>query len=203
MIPNLNTSKKIKERAIDASCLDERILKNVKHQRIDLVKWIFNRAKVISGSYVLELCSGTGNQTIALLKQVGKNGKVFALDISEKALKKLTDKTPVNLKDCLITIPASIDNLQHLLKKISPEIRYFDLIFCQNALDHTYDPVKAIDEMIKLMKDSGAIYLLHIENEGFKEGYRGLHSWNFTQENGVGHYGASLKTTFLKNLRQC
>ena len=153
-------SKKIKERAIDASCLDERILKNVKHQKIDLVQWIFDRVNVPSGGVVLELCSGTGNQTIELLKQVGENGKVFALDISEKALKKLKDKTPVNLIDRLITIPASIDSLQHVLKKVSPEIRYFDLIFCAYGLYYSERPEDILREMLHWIAPDGSIIIV-------------------------------------------
>lgn len=60
----------------------------------------------------------------------------------------------------------------------------FDLVFCQNALDHVYDPVAAIDEMIRVLKPSGAVFLRHFENEGQREAYSGLHQWNFTVDHG-------------------
>lgn len=60
----------------------------------------------------------------------------------------------------------------------------FDLVFCQNALDHVYDPIAAIDEMIHVLRPEGAIFLRHFENEGYREAYSGLHQWNFTVENG-------------------
>jgi ubiquinone/menaquinone biosynthesis C-methylase UbiE len=60
----------------------------------------------------------------------------------------------------------------------------FDLVFCQNALDHAYDPVAAIDEMVRVLKPAGSVFLRHFENEGYREAYSGLHQWNFTVDGG-------------------
>ncbi len=54
----------------------------------------------------------------------------------------------------------------------------FDWINCDNALDHSSDPDKVIEEMRKVLRPGGIITLLHIIDEGLKEGYRGYHKWN-------------------------
>jgi SAM-dependent methyltransferase len=60
----------------------------------------------------------------------------------------------------------------------------FDLVFCQNALDHVYDPIAAVDEIVRVLKPAGAVFLRHFENEGYREAYSGLHQWNFTIDDG-------------------
>lgn len=54
----------------------------------------------------------------------------------------------------------------------------FDIVYCANALDHTQDPYKALQEMVRICKPGGWIYLRHIAHEGKRHGYRNLHQWN-------------------------
>jgi ubiquinone/menaquinone biosynthesis C-methylase UbiE len=53
----------------------------------------------------------------------------------------------------------------------------FDIVHCVNALDHTPDVYKAIDEMKRVCKTGGYIYLRHAP--GQKKRYGGIHYWNF------------------------
>ena len=55
---------------------------------------------------------------------------------------------------------------------------YFDLVVCFNALDHTYDPIGAIREMITVCKPGCWVFLGHHNNVAVIENYRGLHQWN-------------------------
>lgn len=55
----------------------------------------------------------------------------------------------------------------------------FDLVVCSNALDHCYNPFKALDEMLHVVKPGGSVLLLHIPNEAENECYSGFHQWNF------------------------
>jgi SAM-dependent methyltransferase len=59
----------------------------------------------------------------------------------------------------------------------------FDFIWCNNALDHSFDPVYAISEMIHVAKIGGTVVLSHNENEAVNENYDGFHQWNFTERN--------------------
>jgi len=58
----------------------------------------------------------------------------------------------------------------------------FDLVYCQNALDHSFDPMRAIVEMLRVLKVGGRIALNHHENEAENENYVGFHQFNFTKE---------------------
>jgi SAM-dependent methyltransferase len=66
---------------------------------------------------------------------------------------------------------------EKLLEKFRPD--QFDLVYSSNALDHSYDPLLAIRQMLTAVKPGGYVYLWHFANEGLHESYHGLHQWNF------------------------
>lgn len=55
----------------------------------------------------------------------------------------------------------------------------FDLVYSQNALDHTTDPIAVIQSMLEVCAPEGNVILRNIKNEGLRENYHGLHQWNF------------------------
>jgi len=63
------------------------------------------------------------------------------------------------------------------LTEVFPENR-FDIVFSNNAVDHTHDAVRAIMEMIKTAKEGGFVVIQVAENEGRRNAYRGLHQWD-------------------------
>jgi SAM-dependent methyltransferase len=64
-----------------------------------------------------------------------------------------------------------------LSEQFSPDS--FDVVFARNTLDHGYDPVLAITEMIKVAKPGGLIVTEHHANEATAEKWQGFHQWNF------------------------
>ena len=59
-----------------------------------------------------------------------------------------------------------------------------DLVFARNCLDHGFDPVLAIDEILSVLKPGGAAFVTHGRNIGKRNGYEGLHQWNFMVSDG-------------------
>jgi SAM-dependent methyltransferase len=55
----------------------------------------------------------------------------------------------------------------------------FDLVYSRNALDHAYDPLAALKEMIGVCRVGGVVFLEGTVNEGKRNNYQGLHNWNF------------------------
>lgn len=55
----------------------------------------------------------------------------------------------------------------------------FDFVYSSNALDHSYEPMTAIRNMVLLCKPGGIVFLRHFENEAERENFAGLHKWNF------------------------
>ena len=79
----------------------------------------------------------------------------------------------------VITEPCKAEFLSVRYKPCS-----FDLVYAQNCIDHSEDPVKAICEMIRVCKPGGKVLLMHEEHEGQNEGYQGLHQWDFYAQDG-------------------
>ncbi len=61
----------------------------------------------------------------------------------------------------------------------------FDLVWSQNAVDHSYDPRLVIEQALTVVKNGGYVLLNHARNEGENEAYVGLHQWNFAMEDGA------------------
>lgn len=60
----------------------------------------------------------------------------------------------------------------------------FDLAYASNCIDHSYSPLRSVEQMIAITKPGGYVVLHHESDEGSNELYRGLHQWNFRQEDG-------------------
>lgn len=60
----------------------------------------------------------------------------------------------------------------------------FDLAYAANCLDHSYDPLRAITQMLAVVKPGGWVVLDHNIREGAHQRYRGLHQWDFTERDG-------------------
>ena len=58
----------------------------------------------------------------------------------------------------------------------------FDLVHCRNALDHSFDPIRGLTEMLRVVKPGGQVMLFHNANEAESEGYTGFHQYNFDVE---------------------
>jgi SAM-dependent methyltransferase len=70
------------------------------------------------------------------------------------------------------------------LTQLFPESS-FDFVNAQNCIDHSENPVRAIRDMVKLVKPGCYVALRHGENEAEAENYLGFHQWNFTIRDGA------------------
>lgn len=68
------------------------------------------------------------------------------------------------------------------MEKLTYKDEMFDIVHCNNALDHCIDPYKALKEMYRVCKKGGWIYLRHIPNEGVNNRYGMQHQWNITKQ---------------------
>jgi SAM-dependent methyltransferase len=60
----------------------------------------------------------------------------------------------------------------------------FDLVFCENALDHTPDPLAILTNMFGVVKPGRFVVLNHFRNEAEHASYGQLHQWNFDEQGG-------------------
>jgi len=117
-------------RATRPELLEQRIAENRASQEIDLPTWIFERLAVRSEDHVLELCCGTGGQTLRILELLGESGSILGLDVSGEALQTLASRVGGQHQGKLRLVEGSLDNLSEALEKSSG----FDLIFCAYGL---------------------------------------------------------------------
>lgn len=137
--------------------------------------WDFVRECPEQGVKVLDV--GSGPLTI-LGHKGGPSGKkihLTACDPLANAYNALLDKH--NIDPPTKTIFADGENLAEFF-----EANSFDAVCMRNALDHSYNPMLIILQMMRVIKVGGAIFLSHFENEAENENYIGLHQWNITNE---------------------
>jgi ubiquinone/menaquinone biosynthesis C-methylase UbiE len=60
----------------------------------------------------------------------------------------------------------------------------FDIVHSANALDHTSNPMKVLEEMIRICKVGGWVVIRSFTHVGERNNYRGLHEWNLDIEQG-------------------
>lgn len=106
-------------------------------------------------------------------------GKVTpGVDITITAIDALADRYATLFAEYGVTAPVvTRQGETEQLRDLFPAER-FDIVCARNTLDHSYAPFDAISAMCAVAKPGGAVYLKHIQNEGEKQKYHGLHQWN-------------------------
>jgi len=147
-------------RATQAELLDQRIAENRQSQEIDLVAWIFERARIDANDQILELCCGTGGQTLRMLHSVGELGHLVALDISATALETLRAKADGGKSRALTTVQARLEEMSPALERSGFRRPSFDFVFCAYGLYYSPDPRKTLDEAFTWLKPNGRIVIV-------------------------------------------
>jgi SAM-dependent methyltransferase len=146
-------------RATQAGLLEQRIAENRASQEVDLVTWIFERLSTGPRGQVLELCCGTGGQTLRMLSTLDEHSRVYALDISHEALATLMERVGSNQRK-LITVQASLDHLGAALEHCELQRPCFDLVFCAYGLYYSSDPLRTLDEAFSWLKSGGRVAIV-------------------------------------------
>jgi SAM-dependent methyltransferase len=60
----------------------------------------------------------------------------------------------------------------------------FDIVHCRNALDHSFDPLRGVTEMLRVVRVGGLVLLRHHRNEAEHAEYDGFHQFNFDLQDG-------------------
>jgi SAM-dependent methyltransferase len=84
-----------------------------------------------------------------------------------------------NVTPPLRTLPCHAERLVEMFDASS-----FHIAYASNALDHSYDPVTAIKNMLRVVRPGGFVLLAHRRNEAESKSYLGLHQWNFENRDG-------------------
>jgi ubiquinone/menaquinone biosynthesis C-methylase UbiE len=146
-------------RATQSELLEQRIRENAAAQEVDLNTWIFQRIQLRPQDHVLELCCGTGGQTLGFLKRLENGGRVVALDASRPALDTLASKAAEHA-DKLVLVQGSLDELSVLLQRTQVRPASLDLIFCAYGLYYSADARACLAQMRSWLKPGGRIVVV-------------------------------------------
>lgn len=111
---------------------------------------IADRMHIEPGMTVLEIGPGKGSYTIAVAKRVQPGGKVYAVDIQEAVIRKLEQRLRREKVDNVIP---RVDDAYDLG---FPD-RSIDRVFAVACLPEIPEPVRALKEFHRVLKDNGLV----------------------------------------------
>ncbi len=114
--------------------------------------------KLKEKDYFLDIGCGTGWAVHHASKIVKKNGKVFGIDLSPKMIEIAKANSPNNQN--IFFSQANAENL-------SFKDNLFEFIICTNSFHHYFDPLKVLDEVFRVLKKEGEVYILDVTTDGF------------------------------------
>jgi SAM-dependent methyltransferase len=137
----------------------------------------------------------------ALLPEQPGTGKIRILDVGAGPLTYLGKKAGAREIEIVAVDPLASEYDRVVAKyQVSPPVKTqkldaerlsarfqrdtFDLVTARNCLDHSYDPEKAVLQMIYVAKPKCYVLLEHFENEARHANWEGLHQWNFSISDG-------------------
>ena len=131
------------------------------------------KAYFLGKSHIKILDVGAGPLTVLGKIPQNKNKflEIIPIDPLAEEYEKIMQK--YDIQPVIKTKKGSVERLTEIFKK-----NEFDIVFMQNALDHSCDPLKGLMEMLTVCKKRGYIILIHSLREGLKEHYQGFHKWN-------------------------
>ncbi len=130
---------------------------------------------VTEGDSVRILDVGAGPLTRIGKKWPGHHLEIIATDPLAEKYNALMEQLHIPL-----LVPVTFAHAEKLTEQFPKD--HFDLAYASNCLDHSYNPILAIQQMVETVKPGHCVYLWHFANEGKKECYNGLHQWNFDSE---------------------
>ncbi len=125
-----------------------RLVMNIR-KRFRKVEEEINLAGVEKGFYILDFGCGLGFNTIPAAKAVGKKGRVFALDLSEQAIKITKKKVRKHKLNNVEMICSGCDTR---LKSKS-----IDLVYLHNTLPIVKEKQKVLNEITRVLKTGGKL----------------------------------------------
>jgi ubiquinone/menaquinone biosynthesis C-methylase UbiE len=124
----------------------------------------FTQKRVVSlldlkeNQYFLDIGCGTGWAVRYATSLVKNKGKFYGIDISSKMIEKAE-------KNC-----AGCENIYFYKADAAAlpfEGDFFDFIICTNSFHHYFSPSKVLNEVYRVLKRGGKIYIAELSADGF------------------------------------
>ncbi len=106
-------------------------------------------AGIKEGDYVLDFGCGLGFNTIPAAQKVGKNGRVYGLDLSKLALKEVSKKS----------MKSEVNNIELINSgcETSLDDNFIDIVYLHNTLPIVKNKEKVLRELTRVLKAGGKL----------------------------------------------
>ncbi len=143
----------------------------------EIQDYIKNLLRINDSSTIKILDVGAGPVTMLGKKLNGKLIDITAVDPLAEKYNELLNKNHINPP-----VRTQVGYAEKLTEKY--EENSFDIVHAINSLDHCFNPLRAMKQMLSVVKKGSYVVLYHSINEGKKHNYSGLHQWNFYEDSG-------------------
>lgn len=145
---------RLAELSISNASLETRLDINQRFSSRNFHDWLLTRLAVKPGSNVLDVGSGNGAQSLAMLARVGPLGTVSAMDISAQSIARLRDAAGNTA-----SLQTAVGDMQDLAKAIRSEFhqKSFDLAQSTYALYYAARPLEVLDVMRGSLSQGGRL----------------------------------------------
>jgi 2-polyprenyl-3-methyl-5-hydroxy-6-metoxy-1,4-benzoquinol methylase len=116
-----------------------------------LVEWTLQHNITLENKIIIDAGCGFGG-LLACIHKKFPNSKFFGIECAQSAQERL-NKTYPWLKVAITNIQGSLANLNGMLPELA------DVIYCTEVLEHLQHPEMAINNLLTLRKDTGALIL--------------------------------------------
>ncbi|MEJ2248355.1 MAG: class I SAM-dependent methyltransferase [Candidatus Lokiarchaeota archaeon] len=120
------------------------------------VEKILDKVSLKKGDTVLDVGSGTGILIPYITEKVGKEGRITAIDISEKMIAISKQKHPKSKFSNVEFINNDIMNIEFT--------KLYDVIICYSCFPHFSKKMKLIEHLSKGLKKGGKLIIAHSES---------------------------------------
>jgi len=110
---------------------------------------ILKEVDINPGFRVLDFGCGPGSYLLATSKLVGKDGKIFALDINPLAIKKVKDKA----------LKLGLSNVETICSDCQTELQNneVDIVFLYDIFHMLHDKIRVLTEIHRILKEKGIL----------------------------------------------
>ncbi|PIE54066.1 MAG: hypothetical protein CSA35_07835 [Dethiosulfovibrio peptidovorans] len=146
----MNTTKGTKEQK-PMPWVAFQVMRMVMNIRINFrnIEGEINFAGIEKGLFILDFGCGLGFNTIPAAKAVGEEGRVFALDLSEQAIKIVEKKVYKNGLNNVQVIQSGCDT--------GLEDKSIDLVYLHNTLPFIEEKQRVLGEITRVIKTGGRL----------------------------------------------
>jgi len=120
-------------------------------ERLNCLGNIIKELGIKHGYYVLDIGSGTGVLLPFLITELGDEGKIVALDFSAEMLIQAQAKN----------FPPIVGFAQADVLAIPLADNSVDLAICNSAFPHFNDKTKALEEIVRVLRNNGRLVICH------------------------------------------